>query len=241
MVDHPNTDQARTERPGARSARRAGGWALLVAGVPAVVVASVAVAWVVGVQSGTVPFPTVLGFGLPVVACAVVFWVQGKHPGEFFSLVGFRRGDAGSYARSLLVVALLLGLFVVLRALVAPGFTPVSSFAGLELALPALAATVFLTSAFTVTLGEEVLFRGLVDGWTMRRFGYYPGNALGTAAFTAVHVPILFTAGLDLWPLLLVAVVGGWALGWLRHRSGSIWPGWLAHTLANTISLLVFA
>lgn len=239
--DQTEKDQSQERRLKVKSARRAGGWALLVAGVLAVVVASVAVAWNVGVLTGSVPFPNVTFFGLPVLICAVVFWIRGKRPEELNALVGFNRGDVRTYVIAVFVAALWVGFTVVLRNLLVPGFTPEPAPQGLpEMGLLALIAVVFITQAFTVTLGEEVLFRGLIDGWAMRRYGYYAGNVLGTTVFAVAHLPLLFTAGFHIWPLFSVIVVAAWVLGWMRHRSGSIWPGWLAHTLTNTLSYLAF-
>lgn len=45
-----------------------------------------------------------------------------------------------------------------------------------------------------------------------------------------------------LWPILPTQLIGGWVLGWLRHRSTSIWPGWIVHAAGNiTAAVLIGA
>lgn len=96
-------------------------------------------------------------------------------------------------------------------------------------------ALAFVWEAVFSTLGEEVFFRGLLGGWLMERLGFQLGNLIQAACFLAPHL-LLLLINLRLWPVLLFQLAGGWLLGWLRHRSGSILPGWLSHTLINTAS-----
>lgn len=61
------------------------------------------------------------------------------------------------------------------------------------------------------------------------------GNSLQRLVFLAPHLFVL-SAGVELWPLLLAPFVSGWLFGWLLYRSGSILPGWLAHSLAIALA-----
>lgn len=96
-------------------------------------------------------------------------------------------------------------------------------------------ALAFIWEAIFNALGEEVFFRGLLGGWLMERFGFRLGNLVQAACFLIPHL-LLLVISLRLWPALLFQFAGGYLLGWLRHRSGSILPGWLSHTLINTMS-----
>lgn len=99
-------------------------------------------------------------------------------------------------------------------------------------------ATTFLRAwgqeAIATTLGEEVFFRGLLGGWLIRRFGFAVGNAAQALLFLLPHL-LLLAISLRLWPLVLLQLLAGWILGWLRGRSGSILPGWLTHSLVNAL------
>lgn len=88
--------------------------------------------------------------------------------------------------------------------------------------------------AFYVALGEEVFFRGLMGAALMRRLGFHAGNLIQAVIFLAPHL-LLLTVSVKLWPLLIAQYTAGWIQGWLLYRSGSILPGWLAHSLGNAI------
>ncbi len=95
-----------------------------------------------------------------------------------------------------------------------------------------------LREGLYVALGEEIFFRGLLGGWLTRRVGFKIGNLLQTLAFLLPHLLLLALVSPSLWPLLVVPGSFGWLAGWLRHRSGSIVPGWLAHTLMNGVAVI---
>lgn len=88
------------------------------------------------------------------------------------------------------------------------------------------------------SLGEELFFRGLLAGLLFRRMRFSVANLLQSLLFLLPHTLILPLAGWRFWPLLVPVLVSGWLLGWLRHRSSSIFPGVLAHALANAWAAL---
>jgi len=96
---------------------------------------------------------------------------------------------------------------------------------------------VWLREAIYIALGEEIFFRGFLGGWLMRRFGFAIGNATQALIFLLPHLFLLLVS-LNLWPIILVQLLAGWLLGWLRYQSNSILPGWLAHSLANAFGAL---
>ena len=112
----------------------------------------------------------------------------------------------------------------------------ISNYAGWTLSVTSF-SLVLLREAIYVALGEEVFFRGLLGGWLMRRLGFAMGNAVQTVVFLLPHL-LLLLVSLGLWPIIAVQMVAGWLLGWLRYRSGSILPGWLAHSLINALGAL---
>ena len=95
----------------------------------------------------------------------------------------------------------------------------------------------FVREAFYTALGEEVFFRGLLGGWLERRFGFKVGNTVQAVVFLLPHL-LLLMVSTSFWLVVIVQFLAGWVLGWLRSRSGSILPGWLAHSLMNAIGAL---
>jgi membrane protease YdiL (CAAX protease family) len=96
---------------------------------------------------------------------------------------------------------------------------------------------VWLREAVYVALGEEILFRGFLGGWLVRRFGFGIGNTLQALVFILPHL-LLLLVSLSLWPVIIVQLLAGWLLGWLRYCSNSILPGWIAHSLTNAVGAL---
>jgi membrane protease YdiL (CAAX protease family) len=96
---------------------------------------------------------------------------------------------------------------------------------------------VWLREAFYVALGEEIFFRGFLGGWLVRWLGFAIGNTIQALVFLLPHLLLLLVSQ-SLWPIIVVQLIAGWLLGWLRYRSDSILPGWLAHSLINAFGAL---
>ena len=112
----------------------------------------------------------------------------------------------------------------------------ISDYAGWTLSLTSF-LLVWLREAIYVALGEEILFRGFLGGWLFRRLGFARGNTVQALVFLLPHLVLLLVSR-SLWPVILVQLIAGWLLGWLRYRSSSILPGWLAHSLTNALGAL---
>ena len=95
----------------------------------------------------------------------------------------------------------------------------------------------WIREAFYVALGEEIFFRGLLGGWLERRYGFRVGNVVQAVVFLLPHL-LLLMVSMSFWLVVVVQFLAGWSLGWLRSRSGSILPGWLAHSLMNAVGAL---
>lgn len=112
----------------------------------------------------------------------------------------------------------------------------ISDYAGWTLSVTSF-LLVWLREAIYVALGEEILFRGFLGGWLVRRLGFAVGNTVQALVFLLPHLLLLLVSR-SLWPIIIVQLIAGWLLGWLRYRSNSILPGWLAHSLTNAFGAL---
>jgi CAAX protease family protein len=77
---------------------------------------------------------------------------------------------------------------------------------------------------------EEVAFRGLVQGTLQRSLGVRGGIVLSAILFAIIHQNIISA------PILLLM---GLLLGWIRHRSGSLYPGMVVHFTHNLVIVLL--
>lgn len=78
-------------------------------------------------------------------------------------------------------------------------------------------------------LTEEPLFRGLIVGGFALRYGARKAILLSALLFALIH--------LNPWQLP-TALAAGLFLGWLVLRTGSLWPGVLAHAFNNLAATL---
>ncbi len=85
---------------------------------------------------------------------------------------------------------------------------------------------------FPVILGEELVWRGAVQGTLVRRFGAARGIVLAAVVYALVHAP---TGS----PVLVAAALGcGLVWGALRTSTGSLMPTLVAHLLWDGLVLL---
>lgn len=95
--------------------------------------------------------------------------------------------------------------------------------------------TVWLAVNLGVTaLAEELLFRGLLQGALVGRFGAVRGVALTALLFGLVHVP--FSPA-----FALVAGLAGLGYGCLLQLSGRLWAAVLLHGAVNLLHLLLLS
>lgn len=97
---------------------------------------------------------------------------------------------------------------------------------------------VCFAAVVTAPIAEEILFRGLLQGWLESRLGgLVPGRAgglaiaLSAAAFALAHVG----QGLAWLPLFFF----GWVAGYLALQTGSLLPGIILHALFNAVSVVM--
>jgi len=87
-----------------------------------------------------------------------------------------------------------------------------------------------IVAAVVPGICEEVAFRGLIQSGIQRTYGTKAGIIITSLLFAVIH--------LSPWNFLALIAMGLF-LGILREKTGSIWPGALAHTVNNTIALSV--
>jgi membrane protease YdiL (CAAX protease family) len=135
---------------------------------------------------------------------------------------------AGAAAGCLMAAASYL-LYPVLARLLP--FIPVdtaSLYASFRGPPPVIAAL----ALFPVILGEELVWRGVVQTALMRRLGPWPGVTLAAIAYALAHAPLGSPV------LVVVALSCGMAWGALRAASASLVPSLVAHLLWDILVLL---
>lgn len=182
-------------------------------------------------------------FAIPSLAYLAINKAKGRSWSQVLHEVGWTRTSVAHLA-----IGLFLGILPGALLLSLPHALPPEIIHNPSMAQSVYAAwpvslgsflLAILREASYVTLGEEILFRGFLGGLLMRRVGFALGNVMQASLFLLPHL-LLLTVSRDLWPLLPVQFVAGWLFGWLLHRSGSILPGWVAHSLANAFGALAF-
>jgi membrane protease YdiL (CAAX protease family) len=88
----------------------------------------------------------------------------------------------------------------------------------------------FLLIVIAAPLTEEVIFRAILLRGFTPRYGFSRGLALAAALFALSHI----------FPIRLPGMFAvGFLLGWVLLRTGSIWPGVLAHAFNNAIAFVL--
>jgi membrane protease YdiL (CAAX protease family) len=180
---------------------------------------------------------------IPSIAFIIVHRIQKQDWASIFKYLGWKLSPI-----NYLVIGLGMGLLPGILSIFLPNILPLDI-----LDQPGIAQTVysdwslgistfmlaFLREAVYVALGEEILFRGFLGGILFRRMGFVLGNIIQSILFLIPHL-LLLTISVKLWPLLIAQFIGGWLYGWLFHKSDSILPSWLSHSLGNAFGAMVF-
>ena len=88
-----------------------------------------------------------------------------------------------------------------------------------------LALTVSLFTPFA----EEFLFRGFILSMLLKRYSAFTSIIISSFIFSIVHEPIA----------MALAFGGGCLYGWIRVKTGSIYPSMIAHAIWNGFITLV--
>ncbi len=162
------------------------------------------------------------GVGLLAVAVAVAPLGASALPALGFRAVGWRillLGTLGTAAVSIAVSQL--------------GLEPQGVKQAMKVARePAALLASLALLAGLAPLVEELVFRGLLYGWLAGRWGGGIAVIGSSVAFAAAHV--------ELAHVILVLPLG-LVFGWLRWRSGSLWPSLVAHMANNGLAVVAAA
>ena len=94
---------------------------------------------------------------------------------------------------------------------------------GISLIIVALTVSIFTPFA------EELLFRGFILGMLLKRYSPIVSVVISSLIFSIAHEPIAMG----------LAFGGGCLYGWIRIKTGSIYPSMIAHALWNSFITLV--
>ena len=107
-----------------------------------------------------------------------------------------------------------------------------SPFKSMKMRLIFVSVILLFALAVLAPLVEELIFRGLLYGWLAGRWGTIVAWIVSSLAFAAAHIE---------WKhIVLVLPLGLW-FGWLRRRTGSLWPSLVAHMVNNGIAVAAAA
>ena len=100
-------------------------------------------------------------------------------------------------------------------------------------------AVVLLLGSITAPFVEELFFRGVLFGLVRRRRSLLEAYVVSGALFAAAHlVPARMNAA-QMAGLAIGIFVLGSVLAWAYQRTGSLYPGMLAHALNNATGLIL--
>ena len=182
--------------------------------------------WCLRVFTGLEASSAMLLGGLGLMAVTAVFSVQ-YLPALKAQLLhpGFDRWEAWA-GLSALPFLLVIDYGIMVWAAEYGGMQTASEmFAGFD------KSTLFLLVVILPGVTEEVAFRGLLQHWLRVRVRPLRAIIIASALFAALHLSI-FSA-----PYLFVL---GLLLGWVKYRTGSLYPVIAMHVLHNAAVILWF-
>jgi membrane protease YdiL (CAAX protease family) len=197
---------------------RISGWSIAIFVIVLPVLLVVAV-WLVSDSDMLAMLTVFFVSGLAAAAIAVAPMGRWALPALGFRRAGWRAIVLGS------VVALLVSV-----AVTQLGIEPQGIKQAMEVARePAAFMASLAVMAGLAPLVEELIFRGLLYGWLAGRWGGTVAWIVSSLVFAAAHV--------ELAHVLLVLPLGLW-FGWLRRRTGSLWPSLVAHMVNNGLAVV---
>ncbi|MGG1657864.1 CPBP family intramembrane glutamic endopeptidase [Brevibacillus sp. NRS-1366] len=147
-----------------------------------------------------------------------------------------------------MIIMLLVLFFLIAKVLDVAVTNPIADWFGLSLSsereqqiekeilqakdtdmLAALAS--FVVIGILVPIAEEVLFRGVVQTYLVRRLGAMIGIVISSLWFALLHIDVALFV-----PLFVI----GLGLGFVRHRYESIWGAVLLHAVNNLSGVLYY-
>ena len=180
-------------------------------------------------------------FSIPSIVYFIIQIKRGEKKGSVLKNLGLSGSNNRFYMEGILVaIAVGVPMWLVLRMIPSEVFeNPMVSISIYEELLLSLSSFLYalFREVFYVALGEEILFRGLLGGYFERRFGFMKGNTVQVFIFLLPHLLLLYVS-VSFSVVVVVQFFAGWIFGWLRLRSGSIFPSWLSHSIVNVLGAL---
>ena len=130
---------------------------------------------------------------------------------------------------------------------VAFGFPHSPSATALLLAIP-LYAIVGVIGSTARALGEEIGWRGFLLPRLVQQFGFTIGCLISGCIWAVWHYPVLLFADYNagtkpafaLTCFTLMVIADAYIIGWLRLKSGSLWPAAILHASHNLFIQAIF-
>lgn len=180
-------------------------------------------------------------FSIPSIVYFIIQIRRGEKKGSVLKNLGLSGSNNRFYMEGILVaIAVGVPMWLVLRMIPSEVFeNPMVSISIYEELLLSLSSFLYalFREVFYVALSEEILFRGLLGGYFERRFGFMKGNTVQVFIFLLPHLLLLYVS-VSFSVVVVVQFFAGWIFGWLRLRSGSIFPSWLSHSIVNVLGAL---
>ena len=193
-------------------------------------------AFAIGEDGAVSPLTFNLSLATVVVVILATSWIFGPamHGGGLRTL-GLRAPRTSRGLSWVLPPAILVAVLMFNAAYVAvvnqlgidalqPQDLPFDEFGPLALAV----------SGFLVVLAgpfaEEVFFRGFIQSGLVRRWGLVTGLIVSAAIFSIAHASVA---------ILIPIFVAGLLIGWLYHRTGSLWSCVWVHGAQNGVAFFV--
>lgn len=175
-----------------------------------------------------------------------IWWfVSARKEQTFFQWIGLKkcsakRNNVRAWTIGTALVFLILGIFVLY--ILKNVETAASEFAGLG--VPAIPA-ILIYAVFNTALPEELLFRGFLLKRVSHKFGFIPANSVQALMFGLLHGIMFFSFVKMTTAVLIIAFTSAiaWLMGYINEKKagGSIYPGWIIHSVSNVVSGLCAA
>ena len=160
----------------------------------------------------------------------LAWWFGPKAKGSPISSLGFHRVELSTILRYGLVAllgSLTIGSFYILMAQrFAPELVPPPLPEGLR--VKEFLVVGFLAIALVGPVAEEAFFRGFVFSGLAAQWGVWPAALVGAGIFAVTHGQVA---------LMIPAFASGLLFTWTFRRTGSLWPGVLAHVSQNALAV----
>jgi len=177
----------------------------------------------------------------------LIFMIEKKTAKGFFNKIGLYRtnGFILLYSVAIGLVIGIIGIFMMrlfpsLNDMAVGKGTVPASIRQVNNVGEKIVLTIFIALIKTA-LSEEILFRGGLAKWLIRKLGFLYGNLLQAVTFGVLHIAMFWASASGVGFLLFsfaLPATGGYLAAYFNERraNGSILPGWMIHGSGNLLS-----